>query len=90
LLERETHRNIEVMWLLTTLTPDFTAIADFRKDNLAPIRRVCRDVTLLCQELDLFGGELVAIDGSPFKAVSNRTRTFTPKKLERALAEIDA
>ena len=90
LLERETQRNVEVMWLLNKLTPDFKTIADFRKDNLAPIRRVCRDFTLLCKELDLFGGELVAIDGSKFKAVNNRTRNFTPKKLERALAEIDA
>ena len=90
LLERETHRNVEVMWLLNKLTPDFKTIADFRKANLAPIRRACRDFTLLCKELDLFGGELVAIDGSKFKAVNNRTRNFTPKKLERVLAEIDA
>ncbi len=90
LLEREAHRNIEVMWLLKQLAPDFKTIADFRKDNLVPIRSVCREFSLLCKELDLFGGELVAIDGSKFKAVNNRTRNFTPKKLERTLAEIDA
>ncbi len=90
LLEREAHRNVEVMWLLKRLTPDFKTIADFRKDNLAALRGVCREVTLLCKELELFGAELVAIDGSKFKAVNNRTRNFTPKKLERALAEIDA
>ncbi len=89
LLERETQRNVEVMWLLKQLQPDFKTIADFRKDNLAPIRNVCREFTWLCKELDLFGGELVAIDGSKFKAVNNRTRNFTAKKLERALAEID-
>ncbi len=89
LLEREAQRNVEVMWLLKQLTPDFKTIADFRKDNLQPIRAVCREWTLLCKELDLFGSELVAIDGSKFKAVNNRTRNFTAKKLERVLAEID-
>ncbi len=90
LLERETQRNVEVMWLLKQLRPDFKTIANFRKDNLEAIRAVCREFSLLCKELALFGGELVAIDGSKFKAVNNRTRNFTAKKLERALAEIDA
>src|SRR5258707_10834696 len=66
LLERETRRNLELMWLLKKLTPDFKTIADFRKDNLQPIQKVCRTFTLLCKELQLFGGELVAIDGSTF------------------------
>ena len=90
LLERETHRNVEVIWLLKKLTPDFKTIADFRKDNLQPLRNVCRAFTLLCKDLDLFGGELVAIDGSKFAAVNNRSRNFTSKKLERTLLEIDA
>jgi transposase len=90
LLERETRRNVELMWLLKKLTPDFKTIADFRKDNLQPIQKVCRTFTLLCKELDLFGGELVAIDGSKFKAVNNRKRNFTDEKLTKALAHIDA
>lgn len=32
-LEHEAIRNIEVMWLLKKLRPDFKTIADFRKDN---------------------------------------------------------
>src|SRR6266542_648110 len=72
LLERETRRNLELIWLLKKLTPDFKTIADFRKDNLVPIQKVCRTFTLLCKELQLFGGELLAIDGSKFKAVNNR------------------
>jgi len=83
-------RNVEVMWLLKKLTPDFKTIADFRKDHLQPLRNVCRAFTLLCKELDLFGAELVAIDGSKFAAVNNRGRTFTSKKLERTLLEIEA
>ena len=89
LLERERQRNVEVMWLLKKLTPDFKTIADFRKDNLVALRGVCREFTLLCKDVELFGWALVAIDGSKFTAVNNRTRNFTPKKLARALAEID-
>jgi transposase len=89
LLEREAHRNVEVMWLLKKLTPDFKTIADFRKDNLLPIQKVCREFTLICKALDLFGGELVAIDGSKFKAVNNRKRNFTAAKLTKALQHID-
>jgi transposase len=89
LLEREARRNVELMWLIRKLTPDYRTIADFRKDNLRAITRVCREFTLLCRQLELFGGELVAIDGSKFKAVNNRQRNFNQQKLERAITEID-
>ncbi len=42
-LEREAGRNVEVMWLLGRLAPDFKTIADFRKDNGPAIRRSARD-----------------------------------------------
>ena len=57
-LEAECHRNIEVIWLLRTLKPDFKTIADFRSDNRAAFRAVFRQFTLLCRELNLFGREL--------------------------------
>jgi hypothetical protein len=38
-LEAETHRNIEVIWLLRHLKPDFKTIADFRRD--CAIRSQC-------------------------------------------------
>jgi transposase len=89
MLERETQRNVELMWLLSKLTPDFKTIADFRKDNLAAIKLVCRKFTLLCKKLELFGGELVAIDGSKFRAVNSRKRNFNPTKLARIIKSID-
>lgn len=89
LLEREAGRNVEVMWLVGKLRPDFKTVANFRKDNLSAVKAVCREFTLLCRRLELFGGELVAIDGSKFKAVNNRKRNFSEKRLERALAAID-
>ena len=80
-------RNVEVMWLLKKLTPDFKTIADFGKDHAALFKQVFREFTWLCKELELFGGELVAIDGSKFKAVNNKDRNFTPAKLQRLLTE---
>src|SRR5213593_807842 len=89
MLERETKVNIEVMWLLGKLTPDFKTIADFRRDNLKAIKQVCREFTLLCRKLELFGGELVAIDGSKFKAVNNRRRNFNETRLRQAIQALD-
>jgi transposase len=88
-LEQETHRNVELMWLLKKLRPDHKTIADFRKNNLVPLRQICRAFTLWCKQLDLFAGELVAIDGSKFKAVNAKERNFTPDKLTHLLQQID-
>ncbi|MGH3848466.1 MAG: IS1182 family transposase [Pseudonocardiaceae bacterium] len=89
MLERETRVNLEVMWLLGKLSPDFKTIADFRRDNLKAIKGVCREFTLLCRKLELFGGELVAIDGSKFKAVNNRRRNFNEGRLAKAIKAIE-
>jgi transposase len=88
-LEQETHRNIALLWLLKKLRPDHKTIADFRKNNLKPLRQVCRTFTLLCKKLDLFGAELIAIDGSKFRAVNAKERNFTKDKLTKLLAQID-
>jgi len=88
-LEREAGRNVELMWLLGRLTPDFKTIADFRKDNTESITRVCREFVLICRRLDLFKDSLIAIDGSKFKAVNNRNRNFTEAKIKLRLKQID-
>ena len=88
-LEREAGRNVELMWLMRKLRPDFKTIADFRKENAAGIKKVCREFTVWCKRLELFGGELVAIDGSKFRAVNSSKRNFTEKKLRRMIREID-
>jgi transposase len=89
LLEAECHRNVEVLWLLGKLTPDFKTIADFRKDNLQPLKAVARQFTLLCRKLELFGGELLAVDGSKFAAVNARDQNFNALKLEELIARAD-
>jgi transposase/macrodomain Ter protein organizer (MatP/YcbG family) len=88
-LEQETHRNVELMWLLRRLTPDHKTIADFRRDHPQAVKGVCREFNLLCRQLDLFGGELLAIDGSKFRAVNARERSYTPAKLAKLQREID-
>jgi transposase len=88
-LRNEARRNVEVMWLLKRLTPSFKTIADFRKHYKKPIREVCREFTLLCKKLDLFGGELIAIDGSKFKAVNSKKKSFTQAKLKGIIKDID-
>src|SRR5882757_6185954 len=89
-LERETQRNIELMWLTGRLMPDFKTIADFRKDNGAAIRAVCRQFMVLCRRLNLFTEAVVAVDGSKFKAVNNRDKNFTLNKIQRRMEQIEA
>jgi transposase len=89
-LERETQRNVELIWLTGRLSPDFKTIADFRKDNGKAIRRVCREFVVLCRSLNLFCEAIVAIDGSKFKAVNNRDKNFTDYKLKARMQQLEA
>jgi transposase len=88
-LERECHRNVELMWLTERLAPDFKTIADFRRDNGTGIRNVCRRFVELCRELKLLTQAIVAIDGSKFKAVNARDRNFTPNKVQKRQEQIE-
>ena len=88
-LEHECQRNVELMWLTGRLAPDFKTIADFRRDNGAGIRNVCRRFVVLCRDLKLFAQGVVAIDGSKFKAVNSRDRNFTPAKIDKRKEQIE-
>jgi transposase len=88
-LERETQRNIELMWLTKRLGQDFKTIADFRKDNGSAIRNVCRQFVLLCHELKMFEADEVAIDGSKFKAVNNRDKNYTQRKVTARIEQVE-
>ena len=78
------------MWLTGCLTPDFKTIADFRKDNGAAIRKVCREFVAVCGRVGLLTASTVAIDGSKFKAVNSRDRNFTKAKVAKRLEQIEA
>ena len=79
-LEAETHRNLEAIWLLRRLRPNFKTIADFRRENREAFRQVFRDFVKVCRSLELFGRELIAVDGTRIKAVNSRDRNFTGAK----------
>lgn len=89
-LEREAHRNIELMWLTGRVAPDFKTIANFRRDNGDAIRAVCSQLVVLCRQLSLFGQATVAIDGSKFKAVNNRDRNYTEHKAAKRIEQVEA
>lgn len=84
-LERECHRNIELFWLIGELKPDFKTIADFRKDNIKNIKGVFAEFSILCDELKLLGKEIVAIDGSKFRANNARKKNYTKGKIEKQI-----
>ncbi len=81
-LERECHRNLEAIWLMRKLTPDFKTIADFRTASVDQIRLVFREMVEFCRKLGLLDPGLVAIDGSKFRAVNSIERHHTRKSLE--------
>jgi transposase len=88
-LEREARRNLELMWLVGRLAPDFKTLADFRAQNGAAIKNVCREFIVLCRRWGLFTEATVAIDGSKFKAVNHRDRNFTSGKMKTRMALIE-
>lgn len=89
-LEAEGQRNVELIWLTGKLAPDHKTIADFRKDNPKALKAVHRQFIVLCRQLDLFGGQLLAIDGSKFRAVNSRDNNFSAAKLKELIANADA
>lgn len=88
-LEKATQTNIEVMWLLRRLTPDFKSISDFRKDNKEAINLVFKQFVALCKEWDLFGKEVVAVDGSKFRASNSKKNNFNAKSLNRKIKYLE-
>ena len=89
-LERETQRNLELIWLTGRLMPDFKTIADFRRDNGPAIRAACAQFVVLCRSLNLFTRAVVAIDGSKLKAVNNRDKNFTVAKVAKRIEQVEA
>jgi len=88
-LEAECQRNLEVIWLMNKLAPDFKTIADFRKDNAQAFKAVLRLFNQLCKELELFGGELIAIDGTKVKAQNAPGKNWSATKLEKQMQRLD-
>lgn len=88
-LEQEAQRNLELIWLLKGLTPGYRTIAKFRGENWAALKATNREFVLLLRELNLFGGELVAIDGAFFHGDASKGSIRTRKRLAEQLAAIE-
>ena len=85
-IERECYRNIEVMWLIEELKPDHKTIANFRRDNKQAIKAAFRQFTMICDELGLISKEIVAVDGSKFRASNGRMKYYSKGKVEKNIA----
>jgi transposase len=88
-LEKECHRNIEVMWLLKCLKPDHNTISNFRQDNEKAIRKVFRATVEIAKHFDLIGGKLIAGDSTKLRAQNSKKNNFNQAKIDRHLAYID-
>jgi transposase len=84
-LEKEAHRNLEVIWLIEGQRPSYKTIANFRKNNSKALKSSNRDFVMLCKELNLLGGEGVAVDGSFFKADASKGSIYTESRLNKEL-----
>ena len=85
----ECGRNIELFYLLRYLRPDFRTIADFRKNNAKAIKQVFKAFVKVCMDLNLYERELIAIDGSKFRAVNGRKKMYNELILKKKLARIE-
>ena len=88
-LEKECHRNIEVMWLLKCLRPDHNTIANFRRDNPRAIKKVFRATVQIAKHFDLIGGTLIAGDSTKLRAQNSKKNNFNQAKIDRHIAYID-
>jgi transposase len=88
-LERECHRDLELIWLMKKLAPDFWTISEFRKQNVERIKGVFREFVSFLQDIDLIEGKLASIDGSKIKACNAKKRYFTKESLETRLKLIE-
>ena len=88
-LERETQRNLEMIWLTGRLSPDFKTIADFRKDNGSAIKKVFGKFVVLCWHMGMFTDSLIAADGSKFKAVNSIDNNYTERNLKARIKQTE-
>ena len=91
-LEAECQRNLEVMWLLGTLSFDHKTIADFRRENAKPFKAVCAQFVQFLRDAQLVGGEapVVAVDGSKFKASASNASMVSAEQAAKQREKIEA
>ena len=88
-LEKESKRNIEVMWLLKGLQPDHNTISNFRRDNPEAIKKVFRATVGTANEFNLIGGKLIAGDSTKLRAQNSKKNNYNEKKIKRHISYIE-
>lgn len=88
-LQREAKINMEAIWLLKGTQPGYKTIADFRKDNLKPLKKVFKIYNQFLLEQDLFDTDTVAIDGSKFRGQNSKKNNYNEKKVKQHLEHIE-
>lgn len=88
-LERACHRDLEALWLMRRLTPDYRTIAAFRHDNPEAIVAASAAFVQFCRVHGLIGGELVALDGTKMRAVASPKNIAGAERLARDLAHTE-
>ena len=88
-LQKEAARNVELMWLLKKVVPDFRCIADFRKDNAKAIKEVFKAFVKLCNRAGLLSHESVVIDGSKFRAVNADNKSYVSSNAKKVLLDVE-
>ena len=88
-LEKECHRNVEVMWLMKQLSPDHNTISNFRRDNQKAIRQVFRHTVSIAAQFNLIGGKLIAGDSTKLRAQNSKKNNFNESKIEQHLVYIE-
>jgi len=88
-LEKETKRNIELMWLIKCLSPDHNTISNFRRDNPKAIKKVFRATVNIAKNLNLIGGVMLAGDGTKLRAQNSKKNNYNQKKIDRQIAYIE-
>ena len=88
-LEAECRRNVEVMWLLGRLTPDYKSIAEFRRIHGEAVSGAGAELVSFARQVGLVRGEWVAIDGSKFRAVSSASAVREREAVKRYLDQLE-
>jgi transposase len=89
-LEAECRRNVEVMWLLGRLTPDYKSIAEFRRMHRDAVTAAGAELVRLARQVGLVKGNWVAIDGSKFRAVSSARAVREREAVKRYLDQLES
>src|SRR5207302_10570738 len=88
-LETECQRNVEVMWLLGRLAPDYKSIAEFRRMHREAVTEAGAELVRFARSVGLVRGEWVAIDGSKFRAVSSSQGVREREAVKRYLDQLE-